>query len=188
MFETNAQFLSVIGEFAVIGLFLGLFCDIFRFLGTALGLGKIYDFISGFFAMIISGLALLFFSLDTPTGKVRIIYVIAAAVGIAFYMITIGKITKLIAKLAGKLLTIFKQQTKSLIYNPIIRILSAFKQKLTSFFVEIHQKTKKYTEKSHLGLKKSSSMMYNRNDKIRKLYPNGGEERNVIKAKVRKKA
>ena len=46
-----------------------------------------------------------------------------------------------------------------------------------------------YKEKSDFGLKKGLSLLYNKNNnKMSKLCQNGGEERNVIKAKIRKKA
>ena len=188
MFETNAQFLSVIGDFAVVGFFLGILYDIVRFFRTALGTGKIFRFISDFVIMIISGLIVFYHSLDTPTGNIRIIYVFAATAGMVFYLITIGKITAFIARLLGRLISLLKTKIKSTLYKPVISTFNLIKQKLTSFFSEIRQKMLIYKEKSHFCLKKTPSMMYNKNNKISELYPNGGEERNVIKAKVRKKA
>ena len=64
MFQTNSQILAIIGDFAVIGFILGFLYDIVRFFRKALGLGRIFTFVTDFLSMIFSGLVLLFFALD----------------------------------------------------------------------------------------------------------------------------
>ncbi len=189
MFQTNAEFLSVIGQFAVIGFFLGIFYDIIRLFRIVFGMGKVFTFITDVLAMLLSGLVLIFFGVDTPTGKLRLLYILAAAFGMVLYLITIGKITVYPARLAGKLIGFIKSLFGKYIIRPICKFFSFIKQKLTAFFVELQQKNKNYQEKLRIGLKKTPSVLYNsNNNKMSKLCQNGGEERNVIKAKVRKKA
>lgn len=188
MFLTNAQMLSVIGDFAVIGFILGFLYDILRFFRKALGLGRVFVFITDFLSMIFIGLVLLFFALDTPTGNLRLIFILAAVFGITLYLITIGKITGFLAMITGNFFTYLKKKLKKYVINPIIRRFVFLKQKLTAFFGELHQKMKISKEKSHFGLKKQPTVLYNKNNsKMSELYQNGGEERNVIKAKIRKK-
>lgn len=189
MFQTNSEFLAVIGQFAVIGFVLGFLYDIVRFFRKALGTGRILAFITDFFAMIISGLVLLFFAIDTPTGNIRLIYVLAAAFGMVFFLITIGKITGFIAGLTSRFFAFIKGRLRKYVFKPISDCFVSLKQKLTALFGELHQKMKIYKEKSHFGLKKAPSVLYNKNNnKMSELCQIGGEERNVIKAKVRKKA
>ncbi len=189
MFQTNSQILAIIGDFAVIGFILGFLYDIVRFFRKALGLGRIFTFVTDFLSMIFSGLVLLFFALDTPTGSIRLIYVLAAVFGMVIYLITIGKITGFLALMLANFFTHLKKKLRQYIVTPILKRFVFLKQKLTAFFGELHQKMKIYKEKSHFGLKKQPTVLYNKNNsKMSKLYQNGGEERNVIKAKIRKKA
>ncbi len=189
MFQTNAEILSVIGHFAVIGFFLGVFYDIIRIIRIILGTGKVFTVVTDIIAMLISGLVLIFFGVDTPTGKLRLIYILAAVFGMTVYLITIGKITVYPARLAGKLVKFIKSLLIKYIIKPICNFFCFLKQKSTAFFVEIQQKSKKYQEKLRLGLKKTPSVVYNDNiNKMSELCQIGGEERNVIKAKVRKKS
>lgn len=189
MFQTDAEFLSVIGQFAVAGFFLGVFYDIIRIIRIVLGTGKVFAFITDVLAMLLSGLVLIFFGIDTPTGKLRPIYMLAAAFGMAVYLITIGKITVYPARLAGRLVGFIKSLFRKYIIHPICNFFSLIRQKSTAFFVELLQKNRNYQEKLRIGLKKTPSVLYNKNNnKMSKLCQNGGEERNVIKAKVRKKA
>lgn len=189
MFQTNSEFLGVIGQFAAIGFVLGFLYDIIRFIRKALGTGRIFAFITDFFAMLFSGLVLLYFAIDTPTGTLRPIFAVSALFGMTVYLITIGKITGLIAGLTGRFISFIKAKIRKYILKPISERFVFLKQKLTGLFGELHQKMKIYREKSHFGLKKAPSVLYNRdNNKMSELCQIGGEERNVIKAKVRKKA
>ncbi len=189
MFQTNAEFLSVIGHFAVIGFFLGIIYDLVRIVRIIFSTGKIIGFVTDFFTMLFSGLVLALFAIDTPTGKLRLIYIIAAVFGMTLYLITIGKITVYPARFAGKLVGFIKRLLRKYIIKPMYNCFGFLKQKSTALFVELQQKNRKYKEKLRFGLKKTPSLLYNKNNnKMSKLCQNGGEERNVIKAKVRKKA
>ncbi len=189
MFQTNSEFLSVIGEFAFTGFFLGILYDIIRCFRTAFMTGKVFAFITDFIVMLVSGFVLFYSSIDTPTGDLRLIYVLAAVFGMAIYLITIGKITVYPARLAGKLIAFIKKGIKRFIIKPACNFFVFLKQKLTAHFGELRQKMKKKQENSHFGLKKTPPLLYNNdNNKMSKLCQIGGEERNVIKAKIRKKA
>lgn len=189
MFQTDSQLLGIIGQFAVTGFILGFFYDTVRCFRIIFGTGRIFAFITDFFATVISGFVLFYSAIDTPTGNLRLIYVLAAVFGMALYLITIGKITVYPAKLIGKLVSFIKNTIKKFIIKPICNFFVSLKQKLTAYFSELHQKTKKKQENSHFGLKKTPPLLYNsNNNKMSKLCQIGGEERNVIKAKIRKKA
>ncbi len=186
MFQTNEEFLELMGEFASVGLFIAVFCDAVRFLRTVTGAGKVAVFITDFLMTVISSLFILFASIETSSGSIRIYYLLAVLFSMAVYFTTVGVITGFIARLLAKLLLRVRRVAVRFMYNPVVRIFILIKQKMFNVLVQLQQKTSKYKENLHFGLKKRTPMLYN--NKIGKLCTNGGEERNVIKAKVRKKA
>ena len=189
MFYTDSEILAIIGQFALSGIVLGFLYDILRFIRTAFATGAVFAFITDFFAMIFSGLVLMLLSVDTPTGRLRLIYILSAAFGMILYLITIGRLTAFLAGAVAKLVFCLRNSAKKFVFNPIYRFFRFIKQKSTSVFDRLHKKMKIYKEKSDFGLKKGLSLLYNKNNnKMSKLCQNGGEERNVIKAKIRKKA
>lgn len=189
MFQSDTQILQLVGQFAITGFFLGMFYDVIRCFRIAFDSGKVFTFITDFLAVVISGYVLFFTAIDTPTGDLRLMYVISAVFGMAVYLITIGKITVYPARLLSKLITLIKRTIGKLILKPLFSGFVSLKQKLISHFGELRQKMKKKQENSHFGLKKSPPLLYNsNNNKMSKLCQIGGEERNVIKAKIRKKA
>ena len=186
MFQTNEEFLTLLGEFAVTGVFIAVFCDAIRFLRTIAGGGKITVFITDLLMTVFSALFLLFASIETSSGSIRLYYILAAMLGMAVYFATIGVITGFISRFLAGIFAGFRRTLVKLIYNPIVKLFSFIKQKMLNVLVQLQQKTSKYKENLHFGLKKRTPLLYN--NKIGKLCTNGGEERNVIKAKVRKKA
>jgi len=189
MFYTDSEILAIIGQFALSGIVLGFLYDILRFIRTAFSVGNVFTFITDFFAMIFSGLVLMLLSVDTPTGRLRLIYVLSAVFGMVLYLITIGRLTAFLAGLASKFVFCLRNSAKKFIFNPLFRFFGFIRQKSTNVFDRLYKKIKIYKEKSDFGLKKGLSLLYNKNNnKMSKLCQNGGEERNVIKAKIRKKA
>lgn len=189
MFYTDSEILAIIGQFALSGIVLGFLYDILRFIRTAFSAGNVFTFITDFFAMIFSGLVLMLLSVDTPTGRLRLIYVLSAVFGMVLYLITIGRLTAFLAGLASKFVFCLRNSAKKFIFNPLYRFFGFIRQKSTNVFDRLYKKIKIYKEKSDFGLKKGLSLLYNKNNnKMSKLCQNGGEERNVIKAKIRKKA
>lgn len=189
MFYTDSEILAIIGQFALSGIVLGFLYDILRFIRTAFSVGNVFTFITDFFAMIFSGLVLMLLSVDTPTGRLRLIYVLSAVFGMVLYLITIGRLTAFLAGLASKFVFCLRNSAKKFIFNPLYRFFGFIRQKSTNVFDRLYKKIKIYKEKSDFGLKKGLSLLYNKNNnKMSKLCQNGGEERNVIKAKIRKKA
>lgn len=189
MFYTDSEILEIIGQFAVTGIVLGLLYDALRFIRIALNTGTVFIFITDFFAMVFNGLVLMYLSFNTPTGSLRLIYVVSAVFGMILYLVTIGKFTTFLASISAKVISFLKRRINIYILKPIFNRFGFIKQKLTAVFGELHQKMKNYKEKSDFGLKKTATMLYNKNNnKMSILSQNGGEERNVIKAKIRKKA
>lgn len=186
MFQTNAEFLSLLGQFVAAGVVIAVLCDIVRFLRIAAGAGKAAVFVTDVIMTVISAVIVFFVTIETGAGKPRLYYFLAAALGMAVYFFTIGIVTKFIAGLFGKLFSRIKKSVKGIIYNPLVTYISFIRQKMLNVFEQMRQKTSKYAENLHFGLKKHTTMLYN--NKIGKLCTNGGEERNVVKAKVRKKA
>ncbi|MBQ8613205.1 MAG: hypothetical protein IJ416_03225 [Ruminiclostridium sp.] len=186
MFLTDTEFLWLLGEFLVTGVITAVFLDIIRILRIIAGAGKTAVFISDMLMTIIFAVVVMFTAIENGYGKLRIYYFAAAALGLLLYFFTIGMITRFIASFAGKFLRRAVKYVSGLICKPVFALFGSIKQKNVYFFVQLRQKISKRAENLQFGLKKHPPMMYN--NKIGKLYLKGGEERNVIKAKVRKKA
>lgn len=182
MFDETGEFLAILGQFFIVGLFLGVLYDIISFFRIIFGAGKISLFISDFIFVIISALTVVFFSLELTAGEIRIYYFVSAGSGVTAYVFTIGFVTRFFAKLIRKII----KRVHCIFQNKCSTFLSSKRRKLSSVFVNIYRKISKNKEKAHLHLKNKRPIMYN--SRIGKLCTNGGEERNVIKAKVRKKA
>lgn len=186
MFITDAEFLGILGRFAEAGFIIAIFLDMIRFLRIVFDSGKIAVFISDFLSSALIIVILMFLSIEWGGGRPRLLFFFSAAFGMLIYFYTVGIVTKMIAKAFNKLFMKLKRRIAYYIYSPIKSFFRLVKQKTNSFFVYLRQKTKNYVKKTDFGLKKHTNMLYN--NKIGKLYSNGGEERNVVKAKVRKKA
>lgn len=186
MFDETGVFLSTLGSFFIVGLFFGIFYDIVCFLRIVFGAGKIITFITDFFSVILFSLVVMFFSLELTSGETRLYYFISSGAGVAVYLFTIGFITRFVAKIVKKLSYKLNNFLKKHFLNHIYDFLSSNCRKILGGFVNFYRKITKKAEKTHFRLKNKTPIMYN--SRIGKLCTNGGEERNVIKAKVRKKA
>jgi len=185
MFDETGEFLATLGNFFIVGLFFGLFYDIICFFRIVFGSGKVITFISDFFSVILFSLVVMFFSLELTAGEIRLYYFISAAAGVVVYLFTIGFVTRFAAKIMKKLSEKFYKLIKKRFLNRIYDFLSSNCRKIAERFVNFYRKISKKKEKTHFRLKNKTPIMYN--SRIGKLCTNGGEERNVIKAKVRKK-
>lgn len=186
MFLTDSEFLYILGRFAMVGAVLAVLWDAVRFIRIAAGGGRIALFASELILTVISVVVVFFCAVEWGGGKLRLYYCIAAVFGMAVYFLTIGMITRFLAVITGKLLSGLKKCIGKYIFKPIIALFSSILQKTVGVFEQLQQKMLNYVKKSRFGLKKHPPILYN--NKIGKLCANGGEERNVIKAKVRKKA
>ncbi len=186
MFQTSSEILSVMWSFVATGFFYGIFCDAVRFIRIALGGGKTALFVADLILSVLSAPILILASIEYGEGIMRMYYILSFSAGLWTYFLTIGFLTRHLAILAGKIVYHIKNMIKKLIYNPIVKLFGSIQQKMLNKFAQLHQKTAKSKENLQLSLKKHTAMLYN--NKIGKLCTNGGEEKNVIKAKVRKKA
>ena len=132
MFYTDSEILAIIGQFALSGIVLGFLYDILRFIRTAFSVGNVFTFITDFFAMIFNGLVLMLLSVDTPTGRLRLIYVLSAVFGMVLYLITIGRLTAFLAGLASKFVFCLRNSAKKFIFNPLYRLFGFIRQKSTT--------------------------------------------------------
>lgn len=185
MFQTIPDFLNVLFIFFKAGIVFAVFCDVVRFLRISFSLGKTAVFISDVFVLITAAPYVMLLSVEYGYGMLRGYYLLAIIFGMTVYFFTVGYVTGFIAKVSGKIILKIKKLLKKLIYNPIVTLFSSIQQKFSDKFEHLRQKNINSTENLHFGLKKPSTMMYN--SRIGKLCANGGGERNVIKAKVRKK-
>lgn len=179
MFETSETVLSMIGIYAAAGFWLAVIYNIFRFPRLAFPKMKKLAFALDFLFALIAGFVLFVFSVPYGTGFFRLYYVIAAALGFGVNMVTLGLLVPPAAKLFGRL--------SRYIREAIMRPVRYFCQKSTDFIIKIRKILSNNAEKIKKYLKKKRQIVYNKSDnKVGKVFPEGGENRNAVKAKVRK--
>ena len=189
MFETTRQVLLLFGQFAVIGFALGFLYNALRFIRIIFSSGSVFTGITDFIFVAVSGLIIFIYSVELGVGNLRLFYLIAAGIGFSVYTVTLGNITALFARFSRKLLIMIFGYIKQKLVKPLIAHFKIIRQKIAENFVKIRQKTSIFIEKHKIHLKKPKGIVYNKNNnKIGESDKNGGEIRNVIKAKVRKNA
>lgn len=179
MFESFEDALGMIGLYAAIGFVLAVLYNIIRFFAVAFpSFGKITAVFDILFCLI-AGLVLFAFSVEYGTGFFRLYYVIAAAFGFAVNTVTLGAAVPPLARLFGRIC----RKLGELLEIPLHFIC----EKSTQFRLFIQKNLSIFAEKVKLHLKKRRQTVYNSIDhKIGKVYAKGGENRNAVKAKVRK--
>lgn len=187
MLENTTEIFGLFSRFVFIGFILGFVYDIGRFIKFSLNLGKIFTFIHDFIFTFIFGIIIFIFSVKPGDGGIRLFYVFAALAGFTVYILSIGFLTKHIAKAFNRFFSMLFSAIKNAICILIEKISKTFYPKFNVLFVKIRQKKSDISEKCKNYLKKNIRMVYNDSkSKIGKLSENGGENRNVIKAKVKK--
>ncbi|MBQ3841996.1 MAG: spore cortex biosynthesis protein YabQ [Ruminiclostridium sp.] len=179
MFEDTGTVLSMIWIYAAVGFFLAVLYNLFRFPRLAFPKMKKLAAVLDFLFAVIAGFVLFVFSAAYGSGFFRFYYVAAAALGFAVNMITIGLAVPPLSRLFGRACRYISAK----LMIPICYI----RQKSTKMFVEIAKMLSNNAEKLKKYLKNNNKIVYNSSDhKIGKVYPEGGENRNAVKAKVRK--
>lgn len=179
MFETADIVLSMIGIYAAVGFFLAVLYNIFRFPRLAFPKRKKLAAVLDFLFAVIAGFVLFVFSAAYGTGFFRLYYVAAAALGFAVNMVTLGFAVPPAARIFGRACRYASAQ--------LMRPVRYICQKVTEFFIENRKILSNSAEKVKKYLKNNSRIVYNNTDhKKGKVYAEGGENRNAVKAKVRK--
>ena len=183
MFESFADSLGMCELYTIVGFFLGVFYNVFRFVRLAFPKMKITAAVLDILFGLISAFVLFAYSVEYGTGFFRLYYVFAAALGFAINMLTLGFAVPPSARLFGRA----ARAVWGKIHALAAKLFSAIQQTAGRCFVKISEKLKKYREKRRNILKNRHSMVYNIEDnKIGKVYRKGRESNNGIKAKVRK--
>lgn len=187
MLENTTDVFALVSRFIFIGFLLGFAYDIGRFIRYAYNRGKIFIFIHDFVFAFFSGIVIFVFSVEPGDGGVRFYYIISALLGFTVYILSLGFLTKLIAKALYKLNKKLFSALKKAFCTLFDKTSKIICPKFRALFVKIRQKKSEISEKCKIHLKKSLPLVYN-NDKtkIGVLSEKGGENRNVIKAKVKK--
>lgn len=186
MFETTHDVLTQLGQFALVGFFLGLLYDFFRILRILFRHPKLLVNIEDIVFMPFAAFVLFCFSVEIGLGAFRLYYLLSALFGAAVYHFTFGYLTRFAAELIRKILFAAAKIANKIILKPLKKVFGAIYLKIRSIFGAICRKSKKVAEKVRMPLKRRREMVYN--NSISNMGEVGGEERSVIKAKVRKKA
>ena len=183
MFESFEDSLGMCELYAIVGFFLGVFYNVFRFVRLAFPRLKITSAVLDILFAVISAFVLFVYSVEYGTGFFRLYYVFAAAVGFAVNMLTLGFAVPPVSRLFGRLF----RAVAGRICAFFAKLFGAIAQTAGRCFVKISEKMKKCCEKCGKVLKKRRNMVYNTKDnKIGEVYRKGSEKNNGIKAKVRK--
>ena len=187
MLENTTEIFSLVSRFVFIGFALGFLYDIGRFIRYSFNAGRIFTFIHDFSFAFLSGIVIFVFSVEPGDGGVRLYYIISALLGFTVYILSLGFLTKLIAKAVYKLNKKLFSVLKKAFCTLFDKISKTICPKFKVLFVKIRQKKSELSEKCKIHLKKSLSLVYNvSKSKIGELSEKGGENRNAIKAKVKK--
>lgn len=185
MFETTHEILVQLGNFAIIGFFLGFLYDFFRFIRIVVPHSPLLVNIEDSLFLPFAGFVLFYFSLEIGQGGFRLYYVISALFGAAVFRFTLGFLTGFTARLVKQLLFTLLKIVNDILVNPVKRFFQAIYQKFKRVFGAMCRKNENLVKKALLHLKNKHGIVYNNSINMEKV---GGEERSVIKAKVRKKA
>ncbi|MBR5088637.1 MAG: spore cortex biosynthesis protein YabQ [Ruminiclostridium sp.] len=183
MFESSETVLNMICIYAATGFCLAVVYNVLRFFRLSFPKMKKAAVVSDFLFAVTAGFVLFVMSVDNGTGFFRLYYVISAAFGFALNMVTAGTIVPPSARLAEKFFAWTGKKMRKLISVPVRFVCDKstyIAGKMQKYLSEIDEKRKTH-------LKNRREMMYNiKDNKIGEVYPEGGENRYVIKAKVRK--
>ncbi|MCM1333636.1 MAG: spore cortex biosynthesis protein YabQ [Bacteroides sp.] len=185
MYDSTREILEQIGIFALIGVVLGVGYDLLRFFRILFRKGRLLIHLEDLFYLPFCAFLIFCCVVEYGGGKLRLYHLLAAGFGAAVYLITLGQLTRLIARAIRSFFDFLWKALKKPIYGCYRLIYQIF----SSMFGALCQKIEKTVKIIRFYLKKASEMLYNKNNsKIGKSYETGGEERHVIQAEVRKKA
>ena len=183
MFESPETVLEMLGIYAVVGFFLAVVYNILRFFRLMLPKMRKASAVTDFLFAITAGFVLFAFSVDRGMGFFRLYYVAAAAFGFAVNMLTLGFAVPPLARAFRRVFGFAADKIAHLLIKPAQKLCA----KITYCLGKIRKNISEIAEKRKIHLQMRRQMMYNINDhKIGEVYPEGGENRNAIKAKVRK--
>lgn len=183
MFESFEDSLGMCELYAVVGFFLGVLYNVFRFVRLAFPKLKIIAAVLDILFAVISAFVLFAYSVEYGTGFFRLYYVLAAAVGFAVNMLTLGFAVPPVSRLFGRIFRAAAGRIGALLG----KLFGAIHQTAGRCFVKISEKSTIFREKCRNVLKTRRNMVYNNEDnRIGKVYRKGSEKKNGIKAKVRK--
>ena len=185
MFETTRQTLGLIGIFAAVGFALGFFYNIVKFIRLTFTKASVLNNALDLIFMLFSAFVLFVFSVEYGTGFFRLYYVFSALVGFLLYTVTLGFLTRPLSKLFRALLCAVSGLLSRYFVSPIRKIIVLIKQNAALLFGKIHKIVSNFIEFHKIHLKKDRKAVYNKNNSKK---AEGGESRNVIKAKVRRNA
>lgn len=185
MYDSTREILEQIGIFALIGVVLGFGYDILRFFRIVFNKGRLLIHVEDLLYLPLCAFLIFCCVVEYGGGKLRLYHLLAAGFGAAVYLVTLGQLTKYIARAVRSFFAFLFRLLKKPIYG-CYRLIHQF---FTSMFGALCQKIGKVVKNVQFYLKKAVGLLYNNNkSKIGNLYEKGGEERHVIQAEVRKKA
>ncbi|MCL2086486.1 MAG: spore cortex biosynthesis protein YabQ [Oscillospiraceae bacterium] len=180
MYDSTAENLAVLGDFALVGFALAFVYEGFRTLRVFIPHNGLAVGVEDFAFLCFAGLVTFAYSMELGTGEFRMLFVVALAFGGAVYFLTLGAlISFVINKFANALRKLFKK-IYHVIIKPALRIICKIALKFIKNFVVIYNSIKKL-------LKSMLRLVYNRRTPLRRNKKIMDGKNDVIKAKVKKR-
>lgn len=187
-FISVSETFGLFGKFMAIGFILGFINNLIRLMRFTFGIKKLGTGIMDFLFIMFFGLIIFICSVAYGAGNLRLYYIIASLFGFAVNMVIFGKITSAAGRFFNRSCKKTASYIKRKIIVPIGYKIREIYGKTHYIFVEKCQKMYKSLEKNKIHLKNTLHIVYNNNNNtiIGDFSRKGGENRNAIKAKVRK--
>jgi hypothetical protein len=194
MFEPISASLSQLSSFAVLGFFLAAFYEIIRIIRLFKKQSDLLVGITDFLFLSLAGLITFAYSMELGNGWFRWFYIAGVIFGGTVYFLTVGRLVSLASNFIVKLVKrVFRFVVKCIImvflfvkkhilipiWKKLCKISQFFKSKIGNSYVFL----RKSTLNSINHLKSRVKIVYNKRTIKNTI---AGDERNVIKGKIRK--
>ncbi len=185
MYESISDNLSQLGAFVIIGFFMGVSYEPFRIVRLFKKQGVFLVSFQDFLFLTSCGIMTFAYSMELGGGKFRLFFIIAELFGLVIYFLTIGRLVNIFSELIVKIIKAIYRGIRKYVLVPIYSIVHKLFTFIKSKLANIYNFNRKGLNKIHNHLKSSTRIVYNIGSV--KIKMKKGDNRNVIKAKIREK-
>lgn len=180
---TETSLIWQLACFSLCGVFLGIGYELLRILRLIIPHHNFAVGVEDTFYLALCGVILFGLAMETGNGNFRLSYLIAALAGSVVYLLTVGRLVKLVYSAIIKTLIKILKFLIGKFLKPLAKWFVSIAHKTKRPFVKIYENTKAKMKKRKADLKKAPEMLYNNdiNHERNELTVGGS-----IKGKVRK--
>lgn len=182
MFENISSTLQQCGYFFVLGAIIGLFYEILRIFRMFIRHNSIALCAEDTIFLTLCGFISYIVSMAVGIGYFRIYYIVFEVFGAAFYFLTLGRLVNYIFRRISKIIILILSTIFGKIFCCLKKSIVPIAEKIRSIFDKFAKFIQKRKNINKKVLQKHNEMLYNNIQLDLR-----SENRNVIKAKIRKK-